>query len=107
MGLEGALGGLLKAAPPKMIAAALAEKMSDAQLKEFDSAWREATEARKRKADIVYNEVLHCVTLAQQLKGQRSKKEVDDALDYLSGQGRIYSTIDGDHFRTMTTGSKV
>lgn len=43
--------------------------------------------------------VLHQV--AQQLNGKMSKKEVNDALDYLSGEGHIYSTIDDDHFKAI------
>ena len=39
--------------------------------------------------------------VAQQLNGKMSKKEVDDALDYLSGEGHIYSTIDDDHFKAI------
>ena len=39
--------------------------------------------------------------VAQQLNGKMSKKEVDDALDYLSGKGHIYSTIDEDHFKAI------
>ena len=34
------------------------------------------------------------------LKGRISRKELDDALDYLSGEGHIYSTTDEDHFKT-------
>ena len=36
----------------------------------------------------------------QSLKGRVSKKELDDALEYLSGEGHIYSTTDEDHFKT-------
>ena len=36
----------------------------------------------------------------QSLKGRISKKELDDALEYLSGEGHIYSTTDEDHFKT-------
>ena len=39
--------------------------------------------------------------VAQQLNGKMSKKEVNDALDYLSGEGHIYSTIDDDHFKAL------
>ena len=39
--------------------------------------------------------------MAQQLNGKMSKKEVDAALDYLSGEGHIYSTIDDDHFKAL------
>ena len=36
----------------------------------------------------------------QSLKNRISKKELDDALEYLSGEGHIYSTTDEDHFKT-------
>jgi len=39
--------------------------------------------------------------VAEQLNGKMSKKEVNDALDYLSGEGHIYSTIDDDHFKAI------
>lgn len=39
--------------------------------------------------------------MAEQLNGKMSKKEVNDALDYLSGEGHIYSTIDDDHFKAI------
>lgn len=36
----------------------------------------------------------------QTLKGRMSRKDLDDALEYLSGEGHIYSTTDEDHFKT-------
>jgi len=61
------------------------------------------------KQDLVYKMVCSCTRdeglqrdeVAQQLNGKMSKKEVDDALDYLSGEGHIYSTIDDDHFKAI------
>jgi len=38
--------------------------------------------------------------MMESLKGRISRKELDDALDYLSGEGHIYSTTDEDHFKT-------
>ena len=38
--------------------------------------------------------------LGQQLSGKMSRKEVDDALEFLSNEGHIYSTTDEDHFKT-------
>lgn len=34
------------------------------------------------------------------LKGRLTRKDLDDALEYLSGEGHIYSTMDDDHFKT-------
>lgn len=34
------------------------------------------------------------------LRGKLSIRELNDALDYLSGEGHIYSTTDEDHFKT-------
>ena len=48
------------------------------------------------------DEGLHRDEVAQKLNGKMSKKEVDVALDFLSGNGYIYSTIDEDHFRAIS-----
>lgn len=61
------------------------------------------------KQDLVYKMVSACTRdeglqrdeVAQQLSGKMNKKEVNDALDYLSGEGHIYSTIDDDHFKAI------
>lgn len=39
-------------------------------------------------------------TVNMQVKSKMSKQEMDSALDFLSGEGHIYSTIDEDHFKT-------
>lgn len=36
----------------------------------------------------------------QELKGRVTRKDLDDALEYLSGEGHIYSTTDDDHFKS-------
>ena len=38
--------------------------------------------------------------MMQTLKGKMSRKDLDDALEFLSGEGHIYSTTDEDHFKT-------
>lgn len=38
--------------------------------------------------------------MMQALRGRLSKMDLDDALDFLSGEGHIYSTTDDDHFKT-------
>ena len=35
------------------------------------------------------------------LATKMSKKDMDSALDFLSGEGHIYSTIDDDHFKAI------
>ena len=60
------------------------------------------------KQDSVYKMVQGCDReegisrdeLNQNLSGKMSRKEVDDALEYLSNEGHIYSTTDEDHFKT-------
>jgi len=46
------------------------------------------------------DEGLHRDEVLQGLKGRLNKKEVDDALTYLSDEGHIYATMDEDHFKT-------
>lgn len=38
--------------------------------------------------------------MLQTLMGKMTRKDLDDALEYLSGEGHIYSTTDEDHFKT-------
>lgn len=46
------------------------------------------------------DEGLHRDEVAKGLNGRLTKKEVDDALAYLSDEGHIYATMDEDHFKT-------
>jgi len=46
------------------------------------------------------DEGLHRDEVLQGLKGRLNKKEVDEALTYLSDEGHIYATMDEDHFKT-------
>lgn len=39
--------------------------------------------------------------LVKQLEGKVGKADVDAALDFLSSEGHIYSTIDDDHFKAI------
>ena len=39
--------------------------------------------------------------LVKILDGKVGKAEVDSALDFLSSEGHIYSTIDDDHFKAI------
>ena len=104
-----ALEAAIQRVPPKMLAAVIVQKMTDKRLDDFDAGWREAREARKRKQDLVYRMVCLCIReeglqrdeIAQRLNGLMSKKEVDGALDFLCGEGLIYSTIDDDHFKAI------
>ena len=41
-----------------------------------------------------------CLTVLLKVRTKMSKQEMDSALDYLSSEGHIYSTIDEDHFKT-------
>ena len=100
-----------QAAPPKLLAAVLAEKMTDEQMEELDKARKRKAINGQVKQDLVYKmicsadwaweEGLQRHQIALVLNGKMSKKEVDDALDYLSGEGHIYSTIDDDHFKAI------
>ena len=36
-----------------------------------------------------------------QVKGKMSKSEMDGAIDFLTSEGHIYSTIDDEHFKTI------
>ena len=45
-------------------------------------------------------------TIFNQAKKSMTKNEMDNALDFLSSEGHIYSTIDEDHFKT-TDGDQV
>ena len=45
-------------------------------------------------------------TIFNQAKKTMTKNEMDNALDFLSSEGHIYSTIDEDHFKT-TDGDQV
>ena len=35
------------------------------------------------------------------LKNKITKSELDSALDFLSGEGHVYSTVDDDHFKAI------
>ena len=39
--------------------------------------------------------------LVTSLAGKVNKSDIDSALDFLSGEGHIYSTIDDDHFKAI------
>jgi len=60
------------------------------------------------KHDLVFGVLSAChrdegmsrVEMMQELRPKLSRVELDDALDYLSGEGHIYSTTDDDHFKT-------
>jgi len=40
--------------------------------------------------------------IVAQLRGKMTPKEINDILDFLSGEGHIYSTIDEDHYRSTS-----
>jgi len=58
--------------------------------------------------DLVYSLIKGCIdenginldTILTQVRGKMSKSEMDGAIDFLSGEGHIYSTIDDEHFKT-------
>ena len=60
------------------------------------------------KQDSVYKLVSGCEReegigrdeVYQALQSKMSKKDVDDALEFLSNEGHVYSTTDEDHFKT-------
>ena len=60
------------------------------------------------KQDAVYKVVAACEReegigrdeIFQTLQSEMSKKDLDDALEFLSSEGHVYSTIDEDHFKT-------
>ncbi len=61
------------------------------------------------KHDMVYKMVSACQRdeginrdeLLTQLKAKMSRQDIDSSLDFLSGEGHIYSTIDDDHFKAI------
>ncbi len=61
------------------------------------------------KQDMVYKMIAACEReeglgreeLQGQLKSKLSRPDIDGALDFLSGEGHIYSTIDDDHFKAI------
>lgn len=46
-------------------------------------------------------EGIHRDTIAEQLKGRYNPKDINDALEFLSSEGHIYSTIDDDNFKSV------
>jgi len=58
--------------------------------------------------DTVYGLIRECVDeqginkdlILNSLRGKLNKNEIDGAIDFLSNEGHIYSTIDDDHFKT-------
>jgi len=60
-----------------------------------------------RTHDLVYNHILQCkedqglniTNLYNQIRNQISKAEMDSAIDFLSCEGHIYSTVDDEHYK--------
>lgn len=58
--------------------------------------------------DTVYAQIKRCSdehginlgVLFNEIKGKMSKQEMDNAIDFLSSEGHIYSTVDDEHYRT-------
>jgi len=58
--------------------------------------------------DAVYGHIKRCHdehginlgVLFNEIKGKMSKQEMDSAIDFLSSEGHIYSTVDDEHYRT-------
>ena len=61
------------------------------------------------KKDMVYKMICGCSReegidreeLLSGLKNKITKSELDSALDFLSGEGHVYSTVDDDHFKAI------
>jgi len=57
--------------------------------------------------DLVYSHIKQCPeeqglninNLFNEIRGKISKSEMDGAIEFLSGEGHIYSTVDDDHFK--------
>ena len=58
--------------------------------------------------DTVYNLIrqntddqgINITALLKEVKGKMSKQEMDSAIDFLSSEGHIYSSVDDEHFKT-------
>jgi len=58
--------------------------------------------------DAVYGHIKRCHdehginlgVLFNEIKGKMSKQEMDSAIDFLSSEGHIYSTVDDEHYKT-------
>ena len=62
-----------------------------------------------KNQDLIYNLIkqcrddqgIHLGTIYNEVKGKMSKSEMDGAIDFLTSEGHIYSTIDDEHFKTI------